>query len=104
MFNDCKFGACAHTEVKAWKKKLDKHNGKGCAGGIPFLSIPYDESVAVGDLYDVVLDTYGYQGQAAIYKFELAMICHENPKTCKKYTKPEPTAEEIKAFNDLMGN
>ena len=102
LFNDCGFGGCAHPEVKAWKKKWEKHNRKRCTDGSPSLSIPYDDVAYVADLFDVVAFAYDYQGEAAFYKFELALICYENPEICKKYTRPEPTPEAKKRIKKLI--
>ncbi|MCD4678054.1 MAG: hypothetical protein K8S18_18980 [Desulfobacula sp.] len=95
LYNDCGFGGCAHPEVKAWKKKLDKHRDTKCSDGIPVLPIPYNDAALLGDMWDLVINTYKEAGILARYKFELAMICFENPEICKKYLEPELTDEEL---------
>lgn len=84
-FTECGWGACAPAKLQTWYFKVKKHWGKSCNDGFAGLQTSTDEYVYAGDLYDIPEYWHKDRGIAMLYKFEIAMLCYENPKICKKH-------------------
>jgi len=91
-----------NSKVANWKSETDKLRQK--CNAISYINLPFDRSVGVHDLYDLMGAYINGKGiEEWQGKFSLALVCHETPDACSKYIS-QTSPKDLEDFLDVENN